>query len=280
MERKLSLACANTLYSATLEEFGHPNVGINWCSWNHPAEHASESQRSLMHMLRVLARTWHWSDYIAPGDTCIDIGAHSGDTTIPMAVCAYGGSDRRGTVVAVEPNGQVSPVLEINLSLNHHLADFRFAGKAITRERLDAVEIADHGNANCNGGIIDEGYSPELQSKLRGLKRDVIVAEGIPLADLCAELLSPAELERLTFIKSDCEGFDKEILRSSAGLLDRYRPTLFVEWFAYFSASDTEDFFAAIDEIGYRAFDPITREPARPEVRSDDVLLIHRSKRA
>src|SRR5690349_23962264 len=52
--------------------------------------------------------------FLRPGDVAIDIGAHTGDTTIPIAL-AVGPS---GAVLALEPNPYVFPVLERNASLN------------------------------------------------------------------------------------------------------------------------------------------------------------------
>ncbi len=52
--------------------------------------------------------------WIEPGDTVIDIGAHSGDFSLPLALAA----GRRGIVFAWEPNPYVFEVLEKNTRLN------------------------------------------------------------------------------------------------------------------------------------------------------------------
>ena len=51
--------------------------------------------------------------FVSPGDFVIDIGAHSGDTTVPMALAAGQG----GCTLALEPNRYVFKVLAANVTL-------------------------------------------------------------------------------------------------------------------------------------------------------------------
>ena len=55
--------------------------------------------------------TWYYYE----GCNIVDIGAHGGDTTLPLAVVARG-----GTVVAIEMGPPVE-LLKINAKLNPHL---------------------------------------------------------------------------------------------------------------------------------------------------------------
>ncbi|PXA83961.1 hypothetical protein DMC25_17350 [Caulobacter sp. D4A] len=274
MELIVDLKGVRRVHHVDLASYGHSGVSAYWCEWDHPQVNDT---RNLTDIIDVHARTWNWSKFIKPGDTCIDIGAHSGDTVVPMAVCAYGGPLNKGTVLAVEPNTKVLPVLEVNLALNAGIGHYKLVNKAVTETPMAEVEIADHGNFDCNGGIIDSSYSNELQSHLNQIVGSTIKVEGLPLGTICSQNLSPEQLAKISFIKTDCEGYDKQILRSSFDLIDRYRPALFVEWFNYFKEEDSEDLFAAISEIGYRAYHPMTAQLLTPANKIDDVVLLHKS---
>lgn len=273
MDRIADLNQTRRVHRADLASFGFAETYAFWCEWAHPQV---PDDRELTHLIDVHARIWNWEKFIPTGATCIDIGAHSGDTTIPMAICAYGGPEQRGTVLAIEPNIKVLPVLELNLLLNANLAELHLVNKAVTREPVAEVEIIDHGNWNCNGGIIDASYSSELQQHLRHIAGSTITAQGAPLGAICDEALSPDQLARLAFIKTDCEGYDKEILRSAFDVIDRYKPTLFIEWFNCFSEADSHDLFEAIREIGYVAYHPMTGERQPLEHKIDDLILLPR----
>jgi FkbM family methyltransferase len=224
-------------------------------------------------------RTFRWRELISAGDTCVDIGAHCGDTSVVMAVCAYGGHDRRGTVLCAEPNTDVLPVLQLNAVLNQNLAEMIVVPKAITPEDGQEVTISDHGNNNCNGGIIHESFSDSLKARLQQVTANKIVAEGIRLDRLLRESLTAEQFSRLTFIKTDCEGFDKEIIRSVGGLINSLpqKPTLFVEWFDWFTDDETADLFAAIEEIEYRPYHPVTWQAIGPGQKVSDLMLRHKA---
>jgi hypothetical protein len=86
------------------------------------------------------------------------------------------------------------------------------------------------------------------------------------------------DFSTVSFIKTDCEGYDKQILRGSAEFLRAHQPTLFVEWFAWFSPEDDADLFKAVDELGYVAYDPRTLEKAALDHRISDILCLPKSR--
>lgn len=276
-DRLFDLSIAAPLNQVELSRFGHPGVTALWCGWNHPL--VPESRR-LYDILVCHIETWRWGQFIKGGDTCIDIGAHSGDTTVPMAVCSLSKTGhRRGTVLAIEPNSKVLPVLSINAALNSNICNIIASPYAVTSRAGEIVEIADHGNDDCNGGIIYDGFSSKLKDHLNAIRKSTIIAEGMPLKDICEMHLSDEDMSRLSFIKTDCEGFDKEILRSSLSLIEQYKPTIFIEWFNYFSESDTDDMFSAIKEIGYVAHNPISLLQVTKSDKIDDLILLPKAWR-
>jgi FkbM family methyltransferase len=252
-------------------------VDVTFCDWNHPLVH----EQPISELLHRYGEIYHWDKLIAPGSVCVDVGAHCGDTTVPMGVFAFDHArQKRGKVIAVEPNKDVFPVLQTNTELNAHWCDFVLSTNAITKKDGEMVELLDHGNENCNGGLLDANFSPALQEQIASAAKTTTLVEGIRLESLCKNLLTSDELSRLSFIKTDCEGYDKEILRSAKDFLTEYKPYMFVEWYDVFPAmEDHYDFFAAIAEIGYEAYNPQTLRPAEPGVKLADLLLVHADRR-
>lgn len=268
-ESDYDLSVVRRLHAFNLSGVGILGEKAMWCEWNHELE----SARPLKSIFLDLVQR-RWNDLIRPGSTCIDIGAHSGDTTIPMGVFSFDPrTGRKGRIVAVEPNPEVFKVLKINLEINAHLANFCAVPAAITKNDYEEVTISDHGNANCNGGIIDGGFSRELEELLLSSRKNDFKAFGFTLPTLFGKL-AKEDQDNFRFLKIDCEGFDKEILRSSREFLSSKRPFIQIEWFDWFSRSDAEDLFSVISEIGYSAFDVYTREPASITKKVSDLLLI------
>jgi FkbM family methyltransferase len=158
--------------------------------------------------------------FLRPGDFAIDIGAHTGDTTLPIAL-AVGPS---GAVLALEPNPYVFPVLERNASLNRdktNVLPLRFAAM-----RADGAYEFQYGEEGyCNGGF-HEGMSKWLHGSAF-----TVQVEG---KDLQAFLRrTHADLiPRLRFIKVDAEGFDLPVLQTLDDVIRSSRPLLQVEMFS------------------------------------------------
>lgn len=184
---------------------------VTLARWQHPAE----TPKTI-----TAASIEAYGAFIKPGDFAIDIGAHTGDSTLPMALAA----GRDGAVLAVEPNPYVYHVLEKNARANRDLCTIipLFAAATPTQGTM-RFEYSDSGF--CNGGR-HEGISP--------------LAHGHPFTlevfgvNLAAELESDYAnvLPNLTFIKTDCEGFDLFVLESLAPIIDRYRPVIKSEVFS------------------------------------------------
>jgi FkbM family methyltransferase len=222
---------------------------------------------------------YHWDSAMRPGTVAIDIGAHSGDTAIPMALIGYDAVTKtKSNVVVVEPNPAVLPVLQVNLALNAHIGNFYVVEAALTDVDVEEIELADHGNAECNGGVLEaNNLSPEVTQRMHEVAGVKYRARGISLETLFREIERNIG-QPVGFIKIDCEGHDKEIIRPCRELFGKSRPVLFLEWFAWFTPADDRDLFEVIRFIDYIAFDPITLEPATVSHRIGDLLCFHKEE--
>ena len=157
--------------------------------------------------------------FLRPGDVAIDIGAHSGDSALPIAL-AVGSA---GVVLALEPNQHVFPVLALNAALNRdktNIVPLPFAAM-----RSDGPYEFQYGEAGfCNGGF-HEGLS-----KWRHKSAYKLMVEGRNLQDLLQRHYTEL-IPRLRMIKVDAEGFDLAILQTVDTLLRTQRPYLQVEMF-------------------------------------------------
>lgn len=255
-------------YKLNLDEYGWPGQQCFWFEMDHPYEKVPDFKS----IFNGYIQGYHWDKWIHPGMTCIDIGGHSGDTAIPMMTRC------RSTVLTVEPNPTIAPYLEFNCAVNSHLGNFIIAKEAVTSQNADNLVFGDHRNQMCNGGIISTSWDKNTAQTVGGLTGDTITVSGLTLESMVEKYLTPEEIKNIGFIKTDTEGHDIEIIRSSRDFLVKYKPVLFTEWFFAYSAADTEELFRVINEAGYVAYYPTTMEEATPAMRSEDLVCIHKDK--
>lgn len=265
---------ARRLHSISLRDHGRAEARAYWAEWNHQFE-ASRPFSEIMRGTTVE----NWRRFIPAGATCIDIGGHSGDTAIPMAIFA---SDlprgTHGNIFVVEPNPDVFEILQINLLLNANIGRFKAYRCAITREDQSEVLIADHANANCNGGIADAKIEALMEERLRDAERIVFKVPGLCLDSFIKQNLSSYERRQLAFIKIDCEGYDKEILWASKDVLMQARPVIMVEWFDMFNQEQSENLFQAVEHIDYVPFEAHSLALANIGRKVNDLLLVPKSR--
>ena len=201
-------------FGFVIEAHDLPREGrIEVARWLHPGAHRiapSEVQANVDQLRR----------FLRAGDVAIDIGAHTGDTAIPIAL-AVGAS---GLVLALEPNPYVFPVLERNASLNPgktKIIPLMFAAM-----RADGYYEFQYGEEGyCNGGF-HEGMSKWLHGSAFRVQ-----VEGRNLQAFLTRTHAGL-IPRLRFIKVDAEGFDLPILETLEDLIRGQRPYLQVEMFS------------------------------------------------
>lgn len=238
---------------ATLDVAGEGPV--EFARWLHPYEKPKGVDAAAVAELRR---------YIAPGDVAIDIGAHTGDSTVPMALAA----GAEGCVLAFEPNPYVFPVLEENARRNRdrtHILPLMFAATPSAGE----FEFNYSDAGFCNGGMHDgiarwrHGHAFRLTVRGENLQA-YMEREHLHL------------VRRLRFVKVDAEGFDHAILESIAGLLRAQRPFVKAEVFKHLDLERRRAFYDFLVDLGYEVFRVASDANYRGERLDRDGLMAHR----
>lgn len=172
---------------------------------------------------------------IKDGDSCIDIGAHTGRHALPMS-CAVGS----GRVVAFEPNPPIAQRLRARLELlavpNVTVHELALSDESGTAEFVVAVDRPEE------SGLKERVYNgPTRQEKVA----------------VRLERLDSLALGNPRFIKLDTEGAEYKVLLGARETVARSRPVIAFEfgeqsYSAY--GVDPNEVFAYFDSLGYEVF--------------------------
>ncbi|RIK70184.1 MAG: hypothetical protein DCC67_20910 [Planctomycetota bacterium] len=180
--------------------------------------------------------------FIRPGSFAIDVGAHCGDTTVPMALAA----GPAGLVLALEPNPYVFEVLRQNAALNRErtrIAPFCFAAT-----EADGTFVFQYGDASfCNGGLpVRRRWNPWR-------KKHPLTVTGRNLLRVLQEDYA-SWIPRLSYVKVDAEGSDRAILASILPVLRQVRPVIRTEVFRRLPTGERLALFELLAGNGYELF--------------------------
>ena len=206
---------------------------VEYARWQHPRD---QGRALKLEEVSVLRR------FLKPGDGAVDIGSHTGDSTIPIALAV----GKEGCVLALEPNPYVFPVLEKNSQLNldkTNIVPLMFA--AIPSDGEVVFEYSDSGY--CNGGR-HEGIS-----RWRHAHAFNLAVNGRNLEKYVRTEQSDL-LPRIRFIKVDTEGFDLQVLKSISGIIDEVKPYLKVEVFTRSPRQTREELIRFLRDRGYEVY--------------------------
>lgn len=217
----------------TVRNFDLPGDGrVQFAQWNHPATSVTEIEQAEVDALR---------QWIKPGDFAIDVGAHTGDTTVPIALAA----GPHGRVLALEPNRYVHAVLAANAKLN--------AGRTSIDARCYAATDADgkfefqYGDASfCNGGAPIGRWNPFR-------RKYPLAVEGRNLLALVRKEFA-GWLPKLAYVKVDAEGHDLAILKSILPLLRERQPVVRTEVFKKLPAAERRALYDLLSDGGYAVY--------------------------
>jgi FkbM family methyltransferase len=158
---------------------------------------------------------------LRPGDTVVDVGAHVGTYTVPIAQTV----GAAGRVIAVEAVEDHYVLLERNLERNG-LTDRVHAVHALAGGVAKSFLGASAGNSG-SARFGDKGGG--RKEKFPGVKVDDIAPSGVAL------------------VKIDVEGMEAEVLRSARGLLHRDRPVVVFETGTGSDIREVTDQFGGLD---------------------------------
>ncbi|MGD9202813.1 MAG: FkbM family methyltransferase, partial [Chitinispirillia bacterium] len=198
-------------YGFEIKEFILPEEGlVRYAQWLNPLEGLKTISQGNVNFFKM---------FIKKGDFAIDIGAHSGDTTIPMALAA----GKEGLILALDPNMIVYKILEQNTKLNGGKTNIIPLCAAATKEDGEFFFHSSEATFN-NGGISDSKKSPHgkfsLGSRIHGVNIERYINSKLK-----------NYVNKLSFIKIDTEGHDLAIIQSIPELLSKNRPVIIAECF-------------------------------------------------
>jgi len=206
---------------------------VDYAQWLHPFEGSKSITDENIRFYKRLAQR---------GSMMIDIGAHTGDTTVPMALVA----GKEGLVLALEPNQYVYKILEKNASLNTDQTNIVPLCFAATAE--DGEFSFNYSDASfCNGGFLSQN-----RNKKHGHNYTLKI-KGVNLERYLFDHYRD-DLKRLKLIKIDAEGYDAQILKSISKIIHDYKPKLLVECYKQLTIEERDHLYDLIDDFGYNLF--------------------------
>lgn len=221
-------------YSYEIERFHLPQSGsIEFANWKNPL---------VKKFIPTQSNVNFFKQFIPEGSLAIDIGGNIGDTTVPMALAA----GKSGLVLGFDPNPHVFKILEANAGLNKELTNIVPLPFAITDKDGDFFYASSEASFS-NGGITAEKSTRHgvytLQQKIHGINLENYLEKNYA-----------SRINQLSFIKIDTEGYDKEIIKSIAPLIGKYKPVVIAECFARLTKEERKELFHSLADKGYEVY--------------------------
>ena len=230
--RRRKLAFAE--YGHEVREFQLAYEGrVEFAQWLHPYDRPTVITQSTVDAVR---------GFVHPGDFVIDVGAHTGDTTVPMALAA----GPSGCTLAVEPNPHVFKLLEKNASLNRETT--HIVPRCFAATEHAGTFVFHYSDASfCNGGFKSQQRSWFYRRKypLSVNGRNLLEVLQTEFADW---------LPKLSYIKIDAEGYDRAILQSLLPIVREHRPMIRAEVFRKLLAGERFALHDLLAGEGYRLY--------------------------
>lgn len=237
IKRKLAKKKARRVfqeYGVDIQHFDLPEEGVvQFGNWKNP----------LAPQLAITqADVDFFKQFVPKGSLAVDVGANTGDTTVLMALAA----GKEGLVIGFDPNPYVFKILSVNAGLNKDRTNIVVLPYAVT-EKEGEFYYASSEASFANGGISDQpsAYhgSHKLPTTIKGVNLEKHLDEHYP-----------GWLPKISLIKVDVEGYDKEVIKSVHPVLEKYRPVVIAECFFKLTAAEREELYESIASKGYDLF--------------------------
>lgn len=149
---------------------------------------------------------------LKPGDACVDVGAHIGRHTLPIASCVA----PNGRIFAFEPLPTAAGQLRATLAAMPHLGDLVEVDECALAETAGEANFTFVQNNPGYSGLLPRHYDTPVVTQ-------IIRVAVRRLDDMIARM------PRIRYVKIDCEGGELGVLRGARGLLQRDRPIVTFE---------------------------------------------------
>lgn len=201
---------------------------VNFLTWVH--EHTPSY---------LISKPDEFERFIPPGSFAVDIGSYTGDTTIPMALCA----GTTGKVVAFEPSPVSYGLLRENIKLSGLPIDAHNC--AVTNQPGESVfHFVDD-------RFINGGFSTKIACGPEACHNHVAhTVKTVTLREFL-QVHYGDWLPKFSFLKIDTEGYDKEILKANVNLIMKYRPVIQVEAYPFLNFDERQDLIDSIKRMDY-----------------------------
>ena len=188
------------------------------------------------------------SEVIPKDSIVLDIGAHVGGFSLIFGSCV----GEKGKVLAFEPNPKTFESLKYKAD-NNPLFNIIPYNYACTKEKGKfTFNYSDpRFGTGMNGGFFD---SLDLGDQIKQFHGYQLEVEGINVLEFLNENHSN-ELDKIKFIKTDTEGFDKEVLKTLSPLIKKNKPVLMVEAFRDLTQEEILDFWNVLKSFDYEIYD-------------------------
>ncbi|MAJ51499.1 MAG: hypothetical protein CMB82_07790 [Flammeovirgaceae bacterium] len=221
-------------YGHHIEKFTLSTEGdIEFAVWDNPLEKPKKITQNSVDF---------YKRFVAKNSLAIDIGAHIGDTTVPLAL-AVGAN---GMTLAFDPNPNVFEILSLNSKLNLDKTNIRPFNYAIAEEPGEYYYNSSEATFD-NGGISKEQKNKhgkyQLKNKVTAINLSSFLKENPDI-----------NLDKLSFIKVDVEGLDFEILSSIKNIISTYRPIIIAECFKKLKNEVRDNMFLLFDNLDFDCF--------------------------
>ncbi len=218
-------------YPPIIDTFDLEGIGkVEFANWSNPLVESFQLNSKMIAF---------FGQFIKPGDLAIDIGANIGDTTVPIALCA--GSN--GLTLGFDPNPYVYKILEANAALNKDKTNIQPIPFAISTKEESYYFVSSEASFG-NGGISTTKESKHgkfvYPNKIKGVNLKKFLEENYT-----------EWLPKISFIKIDTEGFDKEILKSISDLISTFKPVIIAESFGNSTNDEKMELYQIIENLGY-----------------------------
>ena len=166
-----------------------------------------------------------YRDILKAGDTVLDVGAHVGTMTLPLARIV----GPSGRVLAFEPQRLVFRLLEANVALNS-LVNVETYNALLGDEQVAEVAVPEiDPTARGNMGAFSQ---PQFQQTRDG--EPLLDSDGQQLSMLGVNYvpqmtIDTLRVDRVDFIKLDVEMMEEAVLAGAAQVLDRDAPIIYME---------------------------------------------------